>query len=91
MHSKKIYASDVLVIIGYGINDNDHHLTSMIKDFISKKDKTIIYVTKDSLISELNKKLKINQSTYNIKLINVGENETNEDIVERIFEELKNK
>ena len=85
---KKVYSSDILVVIGYGINDNDHHLTSMNKDFVLKRNKKLIYVTKEKINNEINKKLKIDKSTENIKYIIVNDKETNEEVVERIFKQI---
>ena len=39
----KLEESDCLVVVGYSMCDNDYHILAIIKEFIQKKDKYLIY------------------------------------------------
>lgn len=86
---KKINESDVLIIIGYGINENDNHITSMLKEYILKKNKKIIYVTNDSKVRVL-EKLKLSFVRYKDKLLCIKyDGKSCKEIIDDVLKKLK--
>lgn len=93
---KKIYNSDILVVLGYGINGDDDHINSMIRDFILKG-KKIIFVSSDTK-DKIEECLCLNETFYSkesLNLININdfkfnEEYDNEGIVNEIFKKVEN-
>lgn len=87
----KLNTADYLVIIGYGINDDDNHVNSLLHNsIIDDHFKKIIIVDKCPIKSII-KSLKINNSSIEDKILLIDfTNKSNEEIIETIFKIIKN-
>ena len=78
--------TDILVILGYNINEDDNHINTFLHDYIKYGKKTLIYVTNDNAASNLFQKLKI--KSEKIKICKVNYKKRNSYIIEKIREEI---
>lgn len=82
--------SDVLVILGYNINEDDNHVNSFIHDFLKNPSKKLFFVTDEDELKRKNKllnQLKIDESEQ-IKAVQVDYAKETKDIVQTIFNEI---
>lgn len=79
--------TDVLVIIGYGINEDDNHINALIREFITRNNSNrILFVDKDwsdRKIDDIRKCLRINESH---SLSGIKADGENNKIIEHMFE-----
>lgn len=76
---KYLNDTDILIIIGYNLNKNDNHINAIIRDFVLKKNKELIYCEysnkgfknfdKDKKREEVKNSLRIRNDFDNIKII----------------------
>ena len=77
--------SDCLVILGYGINDDDSHINTFIRE-AAKQGKKILFVdNKEESQTDITNKLNANDNLLYIK-VNYGDNE---EVVNKIFKKLE--
>lgn len=82
--------SDILVILGYNINEDDNHVNSFIHEFLKNPGKKLFFVTDENEIKRKNKllnQLKIDE-TEQIKTVQVDYSKATKDIVQKIFDEI---
>jgi len=88
--------SDVMVVLGYGINSEDNHVNTLINDFLLKDKKTLIVVTEKSKKPHICKNLRIEEKLEKkIRFVDRDSNKkdeykTNNEVVEEIFRVLEN-
>jgi hypothetical protein len=89
---EKLSESDCLVIIGYGINENDNHINAILRDFIVKnKNKKIIYFeySEDDIEyvrihSNVCQRLKLCKDIHKDKIIVLHNNGNADDLCEKL-------
>lgn len=87
--------SDILVILGYNINEDDNHVNSFLHNYLKNSEKRLVFVTNKDDENAVCKKLraenlKTKNSNEQIKIVKVDyENQTVSEIVEKIFSNLK--
>lgn len=78
--------ADVLVILGYNLNEDDNHVNAYLRDFVKNGNKRIIYVTDGNT----DPKVKLRIDTENIDVCEVKYGDNNE-IVDKIFDQFNQK
>lgn len=82
--------SDMLVILGYNINEDDNHVNAFIHDFLKDSSKKLLFVTdEDKRKNKLLNQLKI-EETNQVRIIQVDYKKTTNEIVEEIFLKIVN-
>lgn len=87
---------NILVILGYGINEDDNHINAYLREYLISG-KSIIYVSKGDkdereVKEEVRQKLRIKDSDtdkYNIIYVKADEEKNNEKTVNSIIDEIK--
>lgn len=78
--------ADVLVVLGYGINEDDNHVNSFLREFVEKKKKMVVLGTE----SEKSVKDKLRYQGNNIQYITIDyRNESNVHVIEKLFSQLR--
>lgn len=87
---KILDASNILVILGYNINEDDNHVNSFLHNYLTKPEKRLVFVTDKDDKKDVCRKLKAENLSGKIEIIKVDyENQTTSEIVENIFSKLK--
>lgn len=77
--------ADILVVLGYNVNEDDNHINAFLHDYIKKGKKLIIVSGDDSF--NATRKLKCREPDVSVCKVSYG---NNEEVVENIFNEIMN-
>lgn len=77
--------ADILVVLGFNINEDDNHINAFLHDYV-KKGKKLIIITDDEHF-DVERKLKCSKSEVVICKVNYG---NNEEVINEIFNEITN-
>lgn len=95
---EELNKSDYLVVIGYGINENDNHINAILRNFIVKdNDKKIIYfeyskadIDRVKIHSNVCQRLKLYKDIHKDKIIVLHNNGNASDLCEKLNNYIKN-
>ena len=76
---------DILVVLGFNINEDDNHINAFLHDYV-KKGKKLIIISNDEHF-DVERKLKCSKSEVVIRKVNYG---NNEEVINEIFDEIIN-
>lgn len=79
--------SELLVVLGYGINEDDSHLNAYLHDFANKHN-ILIVTNEDEKIALPKYKARLRIGNGNLHICNVNYNSEKKSIIEKIFEKL---
>lgn len=84
---KILDASDILVILGYNINEDDNHVNSFLHNYLTKPEKRLVFVTDKDDKKNVCRKLKAENLSRKIETVQADyEKQTTSEIVENIFQ-----
>lgn len=87
---KILDGSDILVVLGYNINEDDNHVNSFIHGYLKDKNKCLVVVTDNEDEKTIRKKLRAEGLLGEIKIAKADyKKETPAEIVESIFSQYK--
>lgn len=87
---KILDASNILVILGYNINEDDNHVNSFLHNYLTNPENHLAFVTNYADKNDVCRKLKAENLQGQIKIIKADyEKQTTSEIVENIFSKLK--
>lgn len=95
---EELNKSDYLVVIGYGINENDNHINAILRNFIMKdNDKKIIYfeyskadIDRVKIHSNVCQRLKLHKDIHKDKIIVLHNNGNAKDLCETLNDLIQN-
>lgn len=88
--SEILAKTEVLIVLGYNINEDDNHLNSYLHKFLINGGKLLFVTDEENRLESLCNQLKVSKDSKRINVIKVDYKEnTNEKIVESIFEKIK--
>lgn len=79
--------SELLVVLGYGINEDDSHLNAYLHDFANKHN-ILIVTNEDEKIALPKYKARLRIGNENLHICNVNYNSEKKSVIEKIFEKL---